>query len=93
MKESRVGLDKSKTILYCEGYEALAQVAQSNCGCPIPRSALGQTGWGSEQLGLVEGIPPCQEVWNEVVFKVPFQLMAFCDSMISASEKLLRNVF
>jgi len=35
----------------------MAQVAQRSCGCPIPGSAEGQAGWGSEQPGLVEGVP------------------------------------
>ena len=42
---------------YAEGGEALAQVAQRSCGCPLPGSVQGQVGWGSEQPGLVEGVP------------------------------------
>ena len=37
--------------------EALEQVAQRGCGCPIPGSVQGQVGWGFEQPGLVEGVP------------------------------------
>jgi len=44
-------------ILYCEGGEALAQVAQRSCGCPLPGSVQGQVGWSSEQPGLGEGLP------------------------------------
>ena len=44
-------------VLHCEGGEALAQVAQRGCGCPIPGSVQGQVGWGFEQAGLVEGVP------------------------------------
>jgi len=33
------------------------QVAQRNCGCPIPGSVQDQVGWGFEQPGLVEGVP------------------------------------
>ena len=44
-------------ILPCEGGEALAQVAQRSCGCPIPGSVQGQVGRGLEQPGLVEGVP------------------------------------
>jgi len=40
--------------LYTEGGEALAQ---SSCGCPLPGSVQGQAGQGSEQPGLVEGVP------------------------------------
>jgi len=44
-------------ILYSEGCEALAQVAQRSCGCSLPGSAQGQVGWSSEQPGLVEVVP------------------------------------
>jgi len=37
--------------------EALAQVAQRSCGCPLPGSVQGQVGWSCEQPGLVEGVP------------------------------------
>ena len=43
-------------VLYCEGDEALEQVAQRGCGCPLPGSVQGQVGWGFEQPGLVEGV-------------------------------------
>ena len=46
-----------EAVLHCEGGEALAQVAQRGCGCPIPGSVQGQAGWGFEQPGLVEGVP------------------------------------
>ena len=44
-------------ILPCEGDEALAQVAQRSCGCPLPGRVQGQVGWGFGQPGLVEGVP------------------------------------
>jgi len=44
-------------IFYSEGGEALAQVAHRICGCPLPGSVQGQVGWGSDQPGLVEGVP------------------------------------
>jgi len=40
-----------------EGGEALAQVAQRSCGCPLPGSVQGQVGWSSERPGLVEDGP------------------------------------
>lgn len=43
-------------ILPCEGCEALAQVAQQCCGCPIPGGVRGQVGWGFERPGLVGGV-------------------------------------
>jgi len=39
------------------GGEALAQVARRSSGCPLPGNIPGQTGWGFEQPGLVEGVP------------------------------------
>jgi len=57
LKEGRFRSDTSEEILYCEGGEALAQVAQRSCGCPIPVSVQGQVGRGLEQPGLVEGVP------------------------------------
>ena len=36
-------------ILHSEGGEALAQVAQRSCGCPIPGGVQGQAGWGLGQ--------------------------------------------
>ena len=44
-------------ILRHEGGEALAQVAQRSCGCPLPGSVPGQAGWSSEHPGLVEAVP------------------------------------
>ena len=41
-------------IIYYESGEALEQVSQRSCGCPIPGSVQGQAGWGFEQPGLVE---------------------------------------
>jgi len=46
-----------KEILYCEDGEALAQVAQRSCGCPLPGIVQGQVGEDIEQPGLVEGVP------------------------------------
>ena len=43
-------------VCHCEGGEALAQVAQRDCGCRLPGSVHGQVGWGFEQPGLVEGV-------------------------------------
>ena len=53
VKEGRFKLDVRKKNLYCEGGEALEQVSQRSCGCPLP----GQVGWGFGQPGLVEGVP------------------------------------
>ena len=55
--KGRFRLAIKKEILYSEGGEALDQVAQRSCGCPLPGSVQGQAGWGFEQPGLVEGVP------------------------------------
>jgi len=39
--------------------EALAQVAQRSCGCPLPGSVQDQVVWCFEQPGLVEDDPAC----------------------------------
>jgi len=52
-----VVLDYIKEILSYYGGEALAQVAQRSCGCPLPGSVQGQVGWGFRHPGLVEGVP------------------------------------
>ena len=54
LKEGR--FSSKEEILYREGGEALAQVAQRSCGCPLPGSVQGQVGQGSEQPDLVEAV-------------------------------------
>jgi len=44
-------------ILYTEGGEAQAQVAQRGDRCPIPGNIPGQVGRGSEQPDPVEDVP------------------------------------
>jgi len=44
-------------VFHPEGGEALEQVAQRGCGCPIPRGIQGQAGCGSGPHGLVVGDP------------------------------------
>jgi len=46
-----------KEIPYNEGGEALEQVAQGSCGCPVPGSVQAQVGWSSEQPDLVKAVP------------------------------------
>jgi len=46
-----------KEILHSEYGEAVEQVAQRSCGCPLPGSVPGQAGWSFEQPRLVEGVP------------------------------------
>jgi len=45
------------SLLYYEGVEAPAQVAQRRCGCPLTGSVQGQVEWGFEQPDPVEDVP------------------------------------
>ena len=60
-------------ILYCEGKETLEQVAQGDCGCPIPESIQGQAGWGCEQPGLEGSVPAYSRGLELDDFEGPFQ--------------------
>ena len=40
-------------MFYDKGEEALTQVTQRSCGCPLPGSLQARVGWGSEQPGLL----------------------------------------
>jgi len=44
-------------VFHTEGGDALEQVAQRYCRCPIPEGIQGQAGCGSGQPGLVAGNP------------------------------------
>jgi len=43
---------------HLESDEALAQVAQRSCGCPITGGTQGQVGWGPGQPELLGGSSP-----------------------------------
>jgi len=59
-------------ILYCEGGEALAQVAQRSCGCPLPGSVQGQVRWGFEHPRLVKvSLPMAGGLELGGLYKVP----------------------
>lgn len=50
--------DESSTLDVRKGcLEALEQVVQGSCGCPIPASAQGQMGWCPEQPCLALSVP------------------------------------
>ena len=53
----RFRLDIRKKFFHTEGDDALEQVAQGGCGCPIPVGIQGQAGCGSGQPGLLFGDP------------------------------------
>jgi len=69
-----------KETLYSEGGEALAQVTQRSCGCPLPVSVQGQAGRGFEQPGLVEGVPAHGRGVELDDHEGPFQPQPFYDS-------------
>jgi len=60
-KDLRLVMDKKlhmkKEVFCTEGGDALEQVAQGGCGCPIPGGIQGQDGCGSGQPGLLVGDP------------------------------------
>ena len=55
--QGRFRLDIRKKFFHTEGGDALEQVAQGGCGCPIPGGIQGQAGCGSGQPGLLVGDP------------------------------------
>jgi len=57
LKESKIRLYVRIKILYSKSDEALAQAAQRSCGCPIPRGAQDQVGWGTGQPAILGGNP------------------------------------
>jgi len=44
-------------IFYSEVGEAVKQVAQKDCGCPIPGGVQDQVGWGPGQPHLMSANP------------------------------------
>ena len=55
--QGRFRLDIRRNFFHTEGGDALEQVAQGGCGCPIPGGIRGQAGCGSGQPSLVVGDP------------------------------------
>ena len=77
--------DKAE-IVHSEGGEALAQISQRSCGCPLPGRVQSRAGWGYDQAALVEGVPAHgREVgirWSSR--SLPTQIiLLLCDSMLS----------
>jgi len=77
----------------------LAQVAQRGRS-PIPGDMRGQTGWGSEQPDVAEGVPVCWRWVGQMPFKSPFQLKQSIslwyksaeDTSIPATQFLTRSL-
>ena len=55
LRQGRFKLDIRRKFFTQEGGDALEQVAQGGCGCPVPWGVQGQAGCGSEQSGVVAG--------------------------------------
>jgi len=71
-----------REILHHEGAEALAQVAQRSCGCPIAGRVQGQVGRGFEHPGLVEAVPAHGRGLDWTALEGPFQPKPLCDPTI-----------
>jgi len=69
-------------VFHPEGGDALEQVAQVGCGCPIPGGIQGQDGCGSGQPGLLVGDPAHSRGDETKDHCCPFQHRAFYDSVI-----------
>ena len=54
LRQGRFRLEK---VFHAEGGDALEQVTQGGCGCPMPGGIQDQAGCGSGQPGLVIGEP------------------------------------
>ena len=67
---------------HTEGGDALEQVAQGCCGCPIPGCTQGQAGCGSGQSGLLVGDPVHSRGLELNDHCGLFQSRPFYDSMI-----------
>ena len=62
--------------------DALEQVSQGGCGCPIPAGIQGQAGCGSGQPGLLVGDPAHSRGLELDEHCSPFQARLFYDSVI-----------
>jgi len=71
-------------FFYSKGSEALKQVAQRGCGCPLSGGIQSQAGWDFEQPGLEGGVPAYSRGLELGDLKGPFQPKPkpFYDSMI-----------
>ena len=74
------------------GGETLEQVAQRDCGCPLPGSVQRQAGWGCEQPGLEGGVPAYSRGLELGDLKCPFQPKPFCYSMIGILSNQLKDL-
>ena len=85
LRQERFRLDIRRKFFHTEGGNALEQVAQEGCGCPIPGGIQGQAGCGSEQPDLVVGDSAHSRGLKLNDHCGPFQPRPFYDSVISAN--------
>ena len=76
-------LDTGRNFLHTEGGDAMEQVAQGGCGCPIPGGIQGQAGCGSGHPGLLVGDPAHSRVLELDEHCGPFQPRPFYDSFLT----------
>jgi len=57
LRQGKFRLDIRREFFHAEGGDAMEQVAQGGCRCPIPGGVQSQAERGSEQPGLVVGDP------------------------------------
>ena len=81
LRQGRFRLDIRRKFFHTEGGDALEQVAQGGCGCPIPEGIQGQAGCGSGQPGLVVGDPAHSRGLELGDRGGPFQPRPFYDAM------------
>ena len=82
------------SFFHTEGGEALEQVAQGGCGCPIPAGIQSQAGCGSGQPGLVVGDPAHSRgvetwwsLWSFSAQAILWFYDSLCDSYLSIAEQ------
>ncbi|KAK4824583.1 hypothetical protein QYF61_016828 [Mycteria americana] len=85
-------------IFHYEGGEALEQVAQRSCACPIPGSVQGQAGWGWMSNLTPAGASPTCHLHESPRWRgearlrfVPLQAPALCTAPGVGSASLPRG--
>ena len=87
-------------VFHPEGGDAVEQVAQGGCGCPIPGGIQGQAGCGSGQPGLLVGDPAHSrglklgDLWGPLLKPRPFcdnVGISTCDMTVPSGSNLLMH--
>lgn len=83
MKKEQVQI-RYYEVLCCVSSEALGQVVQKSCECPIPGNVQGQIQWRSEQFGLVKNVPAHGSMVENMIFRL-LPHKPFHNSMINCT--------